>query len=161
MTKPDSPLLGQRTLRFFLSHFFFYFLHEACSQSFARDRRRPRNRGRDLSHKLDLVSSLEPEPLLRKSFCRSDFQRARVALLPRISRAVRNHQSQRQTERCLAGASTDGDRALEKRPLAIARIPVRSANHVTKAFHPCPRMVRRGPGRRGEMAVSQLSRQSA
>ena len=70
---------------------------------------------------------MEPESLLRKGFRGSDFQRAGIAFVARTGRAIRHHQSQRQTERRIAGASAENIRALETRSRATARVSAGSA----------------------------------
>src|SRR5438876_8697498 len=121
----------------------------------ARDRR-----ARNFPDQPDLVPALEPESFLRKSFRRSYFQRAGIADATWLGRAIRHYQSQRKTERRIAGASANGDRPLEEKSDSAARVSIRSTTSVAKTFYPCARLVSEGPGRRREVAVAQLSGQS-
>src|SRR5438128_5258549 len=122
----------------------------------ARDRR-----ARNFPDQPDLVSSLEPESFLRKSFRRNRFQRTRIAIRAWLGRTIRHYQSQRKTERRIAGASANGDRPLEEGSDSAARVSIRSTISVAKTFYPCAGLVSEGPGRRREVAVAQLSGQSA
>ena len=121
----------------------------------ARDRR-----ARVFFDQPDLVPALEPQSFLRESFRRNDFQRTGAAVTARAGRTIRHYQSQRKTERRIAGASANGDRPLEERSDSAARVSIRSTISVAKTFYPCAGLVSEGPGRRREVAVAQLSCQS-
>src|SRR5205085_4840550 len=109
---------------------------------------------RDFPDQPDLVPALEPESVLRKSLCRDDFHRAGAALGARPCRAIRDHQSQRKTERRIAGPSANGAQPLEKRSQSTPRISARSTIPFAKAFDPCAGLVFERRGRRREVAVS-------
>ena len=118
------------------------------------------DRAGGFSDQSDLVSAVESESVLRESFRGSYLQRTGAAHSARISRAARNHQSQRQTERRIARASANGHRPLEERPGSTPSVFAGSTISVAKTFDPRAGFVFARPGGGREMAVSQLSGQS-
>src|SRR5438552_12320220 len=96
-----------------------------------------RHRRNDFPNESYLVSAVEPESLLREDFRRSCFQRARAALISWPGRAIRHHQSQRKTERCLARASRGSHREVQEGSRTVTSVSPGAPDAVAAPFHPC------------------------
>src|SRR5205085_7832539 len=115
------------------------------------------HRARRLSHQPHLVSPVEPEPLLRKSFRAGPLRRARAALIHRPGRTLRAYRPQRETRRRFARASATIFRSGEKRFGGPARLSAGETRRVADALHSHSRMVPDPADRGGKIPVAQLS----
>src|SRR5438270_12109472 len=112
------------------------------------------HRSRRLSHQPHLVSPVEPEPLLRKSFRAGPILRARAALVHRLGRTLRAYRPQRETRRRFARASATIFRSREKRFGGPARLSAGETTRLEAAIHSYSRMVPVPADRGGKIPVA-------
>src|SRR4029453_1673500 len=120
-----------------------------------------RNRDRNIPGQSHLVSAMELESVLRKGLCRNSIRSSGDPINAGLGRTIRDHRSQRKTRRRIACTSTARIRQVEARSGPASPVSGRSPIGFAKAFHARVGLVFANTSRWREMAMAQLSGQSA